>query len=302
MAKMWAGRTDGETDRIADDFNTSIGFDSRMFRQDIKGSMAHAAMLSAKGIIGEDEADAIIGGLEGILADLESGKLLFDLSCEDIHMFVEEVLTARIGDAGKKLHTARSRNDQVALDMRMYLTEETDGILAALKELIGTVTDKAECYQAAIMPGYTHLQRAQPVTFGHHLMAYAAMFQRDIGRITDCRRRILVCPIGSCALAGTTYPIDRKAEAVALGFTAVSANSIDAVSDRDFCAELLGALAIIMMHRSRFSEEIVLWSSWEFGFVELSDTFTTGSSVMPQKRTRIWRSLCAEKQAGCMVI
>ena len=284
MAKMWAGRTDGATDRIADDFNTSIGFDSRMFRQDIKGSMAHATMLSAKGIIGEDEADAIIGGLDGILADLESGKLAFDSSCEDIHMFVEEVLTARIGDAGKKLHTARSRNDQVALDMRMYLTEEADNILSALKELIGTVTDKAECYQAAIMPGYTHLQRAQPVTFGHHLMAYAAMFRRDIGRIEDCRSRMSVCPIGSCALAGTTYPIDRKAEAAALGFTAVSANSIDAVSDRDFCAELLGALAMIMMHLSRFSEEIVLWSSWEFGFVELSDAFTTGSSVMPQKK------------------
>ena len=197
MAKMWAGRTDGATDRIADDFHTSIGFDSRMFRQDIKGSMAHAAMLSAQGIIGADEADAIIGGLEGILADLESGMLSFDPSCEDIHMFVEEVLTARIGDAGKKLHTARSRNDQVALDMRMYLMDETDGILSAIKELIGTVTDKAECYQAAIMPGYTHLQRAQPVTFGHHLMAYAAMFRRDIGRIEDCRSRMSVCPIGS---------------------------------------------------------------------------------------------------------
>ena len=192
MAKMWAGRTDGTTDRTADDFNSSIGFDSRMFRQDIKGSMAHAAMLSAAGIIAETEADTLISGLRGILDDIESGTLLFDPACEDIHMFVEEVLTSRVGDVGKKLHTARSRNDQVALDLRMYLMEETDTISAALKTLIATVTDKAECYSDTIMPGYTHLQRAQPVTFGHHLMAYAAMFKRDLGRLADCRKRTAV--------------------------------------------------------------------------------------------------------------
>lgn len=284
MAKMWAGRTDGATDRLADDFNSSIGFDSRMFRQDIRGSMAHAAMLSATGIIGAEEADTLIAGLEGILKDLERGTLSFDPACEDIHMFVEEVLTARVGDVGKKLHTARSRNDQVALDLRMYLMEEIDAISALLKQLIATVTDKAECYEATIMPGYTHLQRAQPVTFGHHLMAYAMMFRRDTERLADCRKRTAVCPIGSCALAGTTYPTDRRAEAAALGFSSVCENSMDGVSDRDFCAELLGALSILMMHLSRFSEEIILWSSWEFRFVELSDAFTTGSSIMPQKK------------------
>lgn len=284
MAKMWAGRTDGVTDRIADDFNSSIGFDSRMFREDIKGSMAHAAMLAATGIIGEDEADTLIAGLDGILADLTSGALSPDPACEDIHMFVEEVLTARVGDVGKKLHTARSRNDQVALDLRMYLLGEIDAISAAVKKLMLTVTDKAETYKATIMPGYTHLQRAQPVTFGHHLMAYVAMLKRDLGRLADCRKRTAVCPIGSCALAGTTYPTDRQYEAKALGFPAVSGNSIDGVSDRDFCVELLGVLSILMMHLSRFSEEIVLWSSWEFRFVELSDAFTTGSSIMPQKK------------------
>ena len=210
MAKMWVGRTDGVTDRIADDFNSSIRFDSRMFRQDIKGSMAHAAMLAATGVIAEAEADALIAGLNGILADLESGALTFDPACEDIHMFVEEVLTARVGEVGKKLHTARSRNDQVALDLRMYLAEEIDAICAAVKKLIGTVTDKAERYQATIMPGYTHLQRAQPVTFGHHLMAYAMMFRRDLGRLSDCRGRTLICPIGSCALAGTIPPIEGR--------------------------------------------------------------------------------------------
>ena len=284
MAKMWTGRTDGETNRLADDFNSSIGFDSRMFRQDIKGSMAHAAMLSATGIITQSEADALIEGLNGILSDLESGVLSFNPECEDIHMYVEEVLTARLGDVGKKLHTARSRNDQVALDLRMYLINEIDLISSALKDLIGTVTDKAECYKSAIMPGYTHMQRAQAITFGHHLMAYAFMFKRDFERLADCRKRTAVCPIGCCALAGTTYPIDRKAEAQTLGFNHITENSMDGVSDRDFCAELLSALSIIMMHLSRFSEEIVLWSSWEFRFVELSDAFTTGSSIMPQKK------------------
>ena len=284
MAKLWAGRTDGVTSKLADDFNASIHFDCRMFRQDITGSMAHAAMLGAKGIIGQDEAEALIAGLEQILADLESGALEFDMECEDIHMFVEQVLTQRLGDVGKKLHTARSRNDQVALDIRMYLRDETDEISGLVKTLIANVTDKAEEYKSAIMPGYTHLQRAQPITFGHHLMAYAMMLLRDLERLADCRKRMNISPIGSCALAGTTYDTDRHFEAEKLGFAGVCLNSIDGVSDRDFCAELLGCLSILMMHLSRFSEEVILWCSWEFRFVELSDSFTTGSSIMPQKK------------------
>ena len=284
MAKMWAGRTDGNTSQIADDFNSSIHFDSRMYRQDIEGSMAHAAMLAAKGIITESDADELIGGLEGILADLDSGALEIDMTCEDIHMFVEQVLTQRLGDVGKKLHTARSRNDQVALDVRMYLRQEVDEITALTKELIAAVTDKAEEYKSAIMPGYTHLQRAQPITFGHHLMAYAMMLLRDIDRLSDCRRRMNVSPIGCCALAGTTYDTDRVFEAEKLGFDGICRNSLDGVSDRDFCVELMSTIAVLMMHLSRFSEEIILWSSWEFKFVELSDAFTTGSSIMPQKK------------------
>ena len=284
MAKLWAGRTDGVTSKLADDFNASIHFDCRMFRQDITGSMAHAAMLGAKGIIGQDEAETLIAGLEQILADLESGALEFDMECEDIHMFVEQVLTQRLGDVGKKLHTARSRNDQVTLDIRMYLRDETDEISGLVKALIANVTDKAEEYKSAIMPGYTHLQRAQPITFGHHLMAYAMMLLRDLERLADCRKRMNISPIGSCALAGTTYDTDRYFEAEKLGFAGVCLNSIDGVSDRDFCAELLGCLSILMMHLSRFSEEVILWCSWEFRFVELSDSFTTGSSIMPQKK------------------
>ena len=284
MAKLWAGRTDGKTEQIADDFNSSIHFDCRMFRQDITGSMAHAAMLAAKGIIGQEDADTLIAGLESILSDLERGALEFDMTCEDIHMFVEQVLTERLGEVGKKLHTARSRNDQVALDIRMYLRDEMDAISALVKELITAVTDKAEEYKAAIMPGYTHLQRAQPITFGHHLMAYAMMLLRDVERLADCRRRTNRSPIGCCALAGTTYDTDRAMEAQALGFDGLCMNSIDGVSDRDFCAELLSALSVLMMHLSRFSEEVVLWSSWEFKFVELSDAYTTGSSIMPQKK------------------
>ncbi len=284
MAKMWAGRTDGETAGIADDFNSSIRFDSRMFRQDIKGSMAHATMLGATGILSNEDVDILLKGLEGILSDLESGKLTFRPDCEDIHMFVEEVLTERVGDVGKKLHTARSRNDQVALDLRLYLLDEIDSVTVALKKLIATVTDKADTYRDTILPGYTHLQRAQPVTFGHHLMAYAMMFRRDVGRLSDCRKRTCVSPIGSCALAGTTYPTDRHLEADLLGFPSIAENSMDGVSDRDFCVELLSTLSILMMHLSRFSEEVVLWSSWEFKFVELSDAFTTGSSIMPQKK------------------
>ena len=284
MAKMWVGRTDGMTEKIADDFNSSIRFDSRMYRQDITGSMTHAAMLSYKGIISPADADQIIGGLEEILNDIDSGKLAIDMECEDIHMFVEQVLTQRLGDVGKKLHTARSRNDQVALDIRMYLRAEIDELSVLVKQLIAAITNKAEAYKDAIMPGYTHLQRAQPITFGHHLMAYAMMLLRDLDRLADCRKRMNMSPIGCCALAGTTYDTDRNFEAEKLGFDGICLNSLDGVSDRDFCAELISALSILMMHLSRFSEEIILWSSWEFKFIELSDAFTTGSSIMPQKK------------------
>ncbi len=284
MAKLWAGRTSGVTDQLADDFNASIHFDCRMYRQDILGSMAHAAMLAAQGIITHEEAGRLIDGLQGVLDDLQSGKLAVDMTCEDIHMFVEQVLTQRLGDVGKKLHTARSRNDQVALDIRMYLRDQTDEIAGLIHQLAVTVTEKAEQYKGAIMPGYTHLQRAQPITFGHHLMAYVMMLLRDLDRLKDCRKRMNQSPIGCCALAGTTYHTNRQMEAEALGFDGLCRNSIDGVSDRDFAVELLSALAILMMHLSRFSEEVVLWCSWEFRFVELSDGFTTGSSIMPQKK------------------
>ena len=284
MAKMWAGRTDGATEKIADDFNSSIHFDSRMYRQDIKGSMAHAAMLSACGIITEKDAEILIDGLHGILDYLNSGKLQFDMDCEDIHMFVEQVLTERVVEVGKKLHTARSRNDQVALDIRMYLRDEAEEISDLISNLISAVTDKAEEYKSAIMPGYTHLQRAQPITFGHHLMAYSMMLLRDKERIADCVKRMNISPIGSCALAGTTYNTDRRFEAEKLGFDDICLNSLDGVSDRDFALELMSAISILMMHLSRFSEEIILWSSWEFKFIELSDAYTTGSSIMPQKK------------------
>lgn len=284
MEKMWAGRTSGVTNSIADDFNSSIRFDSRMYKQDIQGSIAHAEMLSKCGIISEQDAGGLIVGLRGILEDMEDGKLSINPECEDIHMFVEQILTERIGELGKKLHTARSRNDQVALDTRMYLRDETDEIIALTKSLVSAVTDRAEEYKSAVMPGYTHLQRAQPITFGHHLMAYSMMLLRDIERLADFKKRLNVCPIGSCALAGTTYPTDRAFEAAELGFEGICLNSIDGVSDRDFCLELLSDISIIMAHLSRFSEEIVLWSSWEFKFIELSDDFTTGSSIMPQKK------------------
>ncbi len=284
MEKMWAGRFSKTLDKTADDFNSSISFDKKMYRQDITGSMAHAAMLGAKNIIGADEADTIIAELEKILSDIENGNIEIDENCEDIHMFVEKVLTDRIGDLGKKLHTARSRNDQVALDLRMYLRDQIDRITELLKELVTVITDKADEHKATIMPGYTHLQRAQPITFGHHLMAYAMMFLRDIDRLADAKKRTNVCPIGSCALAGTTYDTDRIFEAEKLGFSAVCLNSMDGVSDRDFCVEFLSCASLIMVHLSRFSEEIILWSSWEFKFIELDDAFTTGSSIMPQKK------------------
>ena len=295
MDKMWAGRFAKALDSQADDFNSSIRFDSRMYKQDIKGSMAHAAMLSARGIISTDDADAIIAGLETILADITAGTLPIDDSAEDIHMFVEAELTKRIGDAGKRLHTARSRNDQVALDTRLYLRDEISEIISLTLSLIEVLTDRAEEYKSAIMPGYTHLQRAQPITFGHHLMAYAMMLQRDVGRFEDTAKRMDVSPIGCCALAGTTYPTDRAYEAELLGFSAVAENSLDGVSDRDFCVEFLSACSILMMHLSRLSEEIILWSSWEFSFIELDDSYTTGSSIMPQKKNPDMAELCRGK-------
>ena len=284
MAKMWAGRTSGVTDSIADDFNSSIRFDCKMYKQDITGSMAHAAMLGARNIISNKEAETLIDGLQGILDDLESGALEFDFTCEDIHMFVEQVLTQRLGDVGKKLHTARSRNDQVALDLRMYLREEIDEIMALVKDVVEAILEQVQANKTVIMPGYTHLQRAQPILFSHHLLAYAMMLLRDLDRLADCRKRMNVSPIGCCALAGTTYNTDRRFEAWKLGFHDVARNSIDGVSDRDFCVELMSCISVLMMHLSRFSEEIILWASWEFKFIELSDAYTTGSSIMPQKK------------------
>ena len=295
MAKMWAGRSEKETAPIADDFNTSIHFDCRMYRQDIMGSMAHAAMLGHCGILTPAEAAALQDGLAGILSDLDEGTLTIDPAAEDIHMFVEQTLTERLGDVGKKLHTARSRNDQVALDLRLYLLDEVREIRTLTLGLLAAITDQAERYKATVMPGYTHLQRAQPITFGHHLMAYAMMLRRDIGRLDDAAARMNVSPIGCCALAGTSFPIDRVWEASQLGFPAVTSNSIDGVSDRDFCVEFLCACAVLMMHLSRLSEEIVLWSSWEFHFIELDDAYTTGSSIMPQKKNPDMAELCRGK-------
>ena len=284
MNKMWAGRFLKQLDSQADDFNSSIRFDSKMFKQDITGSLVHAEMLKKQGIISADEAEKIKNGLSEILFDLENGKIEIDMTAEDIHMFVEQELTARIGDAGKRLHTARSRNDQVALDIRLYLRDNAAEIISLIKALIGAICDKAEENKTAIMPGYTHLQRAQPITFAHHLLAYAMMLTRDCGRIEDAVKRMNLCPLGSCALAGTTYNTDRSFTAEKLGFDGYTLNSIDGVSDRDFCIELMSAFATIMMHLSRLSEEIILWSSWEFHFVELDDSYTTGSSIMPQKK------------------
>ena len=284
MSKLWAGRNAANTSTLADDFNSSIRFDSKMYKQDVLGSVAHAKMLSKQGIITPDDAETIIDGLLSILDDIENNNILFDMTAEDIHMFIESELTARIGDAGKRLHTARSRNDQVALDIRMYLRDESERVVGLLCELIDVIANKAEEGKDAIVPGYTHLQRAQPISFAHHLLAYAQMFMRDVTRVRDAVKRMNVSPIGSCALAGTTYATDRQFEAELLGFDSVSENSIDGVSDRDFCIELMSDFATVMMHLSRFSEEIILWSSWEFKFVELDDAYTTGSSIMPQKK------------------
>lgn len=282
--KMWAGRSDGAIDSIADDFNSSLHFDKRMYRQDIAGSIAHAQMLATKGIIADLDADTIIAGLKGILSDIESGALRILPGAEDIHMFVEAELTARIGETGKKLHTARSRNDQVALDIRLYLRDEADTIIALIRGLMKAILVQAEANKDAVVPGYTHMQRAQPILFSHHILAYSTMLARDIERICDAKRRMNLSPLGSCALAGTTYATDREMVAESLGFDGITINSIDGVSDRDFCLELMSAFSILMMHLSRFSEELVLWSSWEFGFVELDDRYTTGSSIMPQKK------------------
>ncbi len=282
--KMWAGRTAGATSRVADDFNSSIHIDSVMYRHDIKGSMAHAAMLAEQKIISECDADKIIAALEDILSDIDSGRLEIDPEAEDIHMFIESVLTERIGEAGKRLHTARSRNDQVALDTRLYMRDKVDEVKENIKHLLDAILFVAEANRDTIMPGYTHLQRAQPVTFGHHLLAYAQMLMRDITRLEDAKRRMNCSPLGACALAGTTYTISREMTARMLGFDGYCQNSMDAVSDRDFCVELLSAFSLIMTHLSRFSEEIILWSSWEFSFIELDDAYTTGSSIMPQKK------------------
>lgn len=284
MAKMWAGRFKKEIDEKVNDFNSSIAFDYVMYEHDIQGSIAHATMLGKQGIIEQQQADEIIQGLEQILKDIQNGALEFDSTAEDIHMFVEAELTARLGAAGKRLHTARSRNDQVALDIRMYLKDETIAIRDMVKELIEVICELASQHTQTVMPGYTHLQRAQPVTFAHHIMAYAQMLLRDMGRLEDTYKRMNYLPLGNGALASTTYPIDRVLVSELLGFTAPTQNSLDGVSDRDFCMELANAIAIIMVHLSRLSEEIIMWCSWEFKFVELDDAYATGSSIMPQKK------------------
>ena len=282
--KLWGGRFRKETDDLVNDFNSSIQFDCRLYREDIQGSLAHAAMLADCGIISREDEAAIRAGLEGILADIEAGKVEFTADNEDIHMNVEALLTERIGAAGKRLHTARSRNDQVAVDLRLYLRREIGEIVDQILDLQEAILAKAKEHQNTVMPGYTHLQRAQPISFAQHLLAYGAMLRRDVGRLLDCRARMNECPLGSGALAGTTYPIDRWETAKALGFTAPMDNSLDGVSDRDYAIELLSALSVLMMHLSRFSEEIILWCSWEFKFIELDDAYSTGSSIMPQKK------------------
>ena len=284
MQTMWAGRFQKQLDADVNDFNSSISFDARMFRQDIAGPLAHVAMLAHAGILTDAERDVIAAGLGSILDDIASGALPIDPVAEDIHMFVEAELTKRVGDVGKKLHTARSRNDQVAIDLRLYLMDAIGKIESDAKALLKTLLDQAEAYAATIMPGYTHLQRAQPITFGHHLMAYASMIERDLCRLAACKKSAAVSPLGCCALAGTTYPTDRAMTAEALGCAYPSENSMDGVSDRDFVIELASCIAMMMMHLSRFSEEIILWCSCEFHFIELDDAYSTGSSIMPQKK------------------
>jgi argininosuccinate lyase len=282
--KLWSGRFSGDTDALTDELNASITFDKRLYKEDIAGSIAHAKMLGDRGIIGKAEAETIVAGLQGILRDIEAGKFDFRLEDEDIHMSVEAELTRRIGDAGKRLHTARSRNDQVALDFRLYLKNEIEAVQEHALRMISTLLEIAGRNTDTIMPAYTHLQRAQPTTFAHYMLAYANMLKRDVTRLEDCLERMDECPLGSGALTGTTYPIDRESVAASLGFKRITENSLDGVSDRDYALELLGCLSILMMHLSRFAEEIILWCSWEFKFVELSDAFSTGSSIMPQKK------------------
>ena len=282
--KLWGGRFSKSTDKSVDDFNSSIRFDQRMYRQDITGSIAHAKMLGRQGIIEKSESDLIVKTLGEILDDIENGKVEFLIDAEDIHMNVETILISRIGDTGKRLHTGRSRNDQVALDVRMYLRDEADELNEMLDEILETILNVSEENIETIMPGYTHLQKAQPITLAHHFMAYYEMFKRDKERLCDWRKRVNVMPLGSGALAGTTYPLDREFVASELGFDSVTKNSLDGVSDRDFCIELMSAYSTVMMHLSRFSEEIILWASWEFKYIELDDSYTTGSSIMPQKK------------------
>ena len=284
MNKLWAGRFSKQEDERVNDFNSSIAFDARMAQHDIQGSIAHATMLGRQGIIEPAEAELIVQGLEGIARDLQTGALAIDPTAEDIHMFVEAELTSRLGDTGKRLHTARSRNDQVALDIRLYLRDQCQEIHALLLSYLDALTDQAAQHLESVMPGYTHLQRAQPITFAHHLMAYAQIALRDLQRLEQTQTRMNIMPLGSGALAGTTYPIDRQLVKTLLAFDAVSANSLDGVSDRDFCIELASDISLIMMHLSRLSEEIILWCSWEFKFIELDDAFATGSSIMPQKK------------------
>ena len=295
MDKLWAGRTIGTTADLVDEINSSVAVDRRLYKRDIAGSKAHAKMLAKQGIITQEEADAIVEGLTGICEDITSGALEIDPTAEDIHMFVEQVLTQRIGDTGKKLHTARSRNDQVALDTKMYCIEEIDSIEQLLCNLMNVLCDKASENLEVIMPGYTHMQHAQPVSFGQHLMAYAMMCARDKSRLEDCKKRMDRSPIGACALAGTTFNIDRQYEAELLGFSDIAMNSMDAVSDRDHFLELMSDIAIIMMHISRLSEEIITWATTEFGFIKLPDEYTTGSSIMPQKKNPDVAELCRGK-------
>ena len=282
--KLWGGRFQKATDKKVDDFNSSIRFDKRMYRQDIRGSIAHARMLGAQGIIPMEDSKKIAAELENILADIDAGKVEFLIDAEDIHMNIEKILTDRIGEAGKRLHTGRSRNDQVALDIRMFLMDENEEIAQMLIELMKTLTELAKKHTDTVMPGYTHLQKAQPITFAHHCMAYFEMFRRDYMRLYGCKERTNVMPLGSGALAGTTYPLDRRFVAEQLGFADITRNSLDGVSDRDFVIELAGCLSLIMMHLSRFCEELILWSSHEFSFIEMDDAYSTGSSIMPQKK------------------
>ena len=282
--KLWGGRFTKETDQLVNNFNASISFDQKFYKQDIEGSIAHAAMLGHQDIISEEESSKIQEGLKGILSDIEDGRLEITDEYEDIHTFMEATLIERIGDVGKKLHTGRSRNDQVAVDIKLYLKKEVVNVKNLVVGLIKVIADKAEKYSETVMPGYTHLQRAQPITFGHHLLAYGEMLLRDVSRLEDCLKRMDEMPLGSCALAGTTYPIDRTITAELLGFDRITNNSLDGVSDRDYCIEFASVLSIIMVHLSRFSEEIIMWCSWEFKFIELDDAFSTGSSIMPQKK------------------